>query len=127
MVATVADELHVAFPSHTFLHKTSHPNTTLYSAIHKAAVQPAAVQNMVWRAFQLLAPFTAYGDFRNCTRQNHGTAGNREAGGFVNSAVTPNGCDVTVQLTNDCDNFADCHPIKINHIKLLLQFIYQRF
>ena len=34
------------------------------------------------------APFMAYGSFRNCTRQNHGTAGNREAGGFVNSAVT---------------------------------------
>ena len=57
------------------------------SPIHKAAVRPAAVQNMVWRAFQLPAPFTAYGDFRNCTRQNHETAGNREAGGFVNSAV----------------------------------------
>ena len=40
------------------------------------------------RSFQLLAPFTAYGSFRNCTRQNHGTAGNREAGDFVNSAVT---------------------------------------
>ena len=39
------------------------------------------------RPFQLPAPFTAYGSFRNCTRQNHGTAGNREAGGFVNSAV----------------------------------------
>ena len=38
-------------------------------------------------SFQLLAPFTAYGSFRNCTRQNHGTARNREAGGFVNSAV----------------------------------------
>ena len=37
--------------------------------------------------FQLPAPFMAYGSFRNCTRQNHGTAGNREAGGFVNSAV----------------------------------------
>ena len=33
------------------------------------------------------APFMAYGSFRNCTRQNHGTAGNREAGGFVNSTV----------------------------------------
>ena len=32
-------------------------------------------------------PFMAYGSFRNCTRQNHGTAGNREAGGFLNSAV----------------------------------------
>ena len=37
--------------------------------------------------FQPLAPFTAYGSFRNCTRQNHGTAGNHEVGGFVNSAV----------------------------------------
>ena len=39
------------------------------------------------RSFQLPVPFTAYGSFRNCTRQNHGTAGNHEAGGFVNSAV----------------------------------------
>ena len=38
-------------------------------------------------SFQPPAPFTAYGSFRNCTRQNHGTAGNREASGFVNSAV----------------------------------------
>ena len=38
--------------------------------------------------FQPPALFTAYGSFRNCTRQNHGTVGNREAGGFVNSAVT---------------------------------------
>ena len=30
----------------------------------------------------------AYGSFRNCPRQNHGMAGNSEAGGFVNSAVT---------------------------------------
>ena len=37
--------------------------------------------------FQPLAPFTAYGSFRNYTEQNHGTAGNREAGSFVNSAV----------------------------------------
>ena len=57
------------------------------SAIHKAAVRPAAVQNVVWRAFQLQAPFMAYGGFRNWTRQNHGMAGNREAGSFVNSAV----------------------------------------
>ena len=33
------------------------------------------------------APFRAYGSFRNCTRQNQGTAGNHEVGGFVNSAV----------------------------------------
>ena len=38
--------------------------------------------------FQLPAPFTAYGSFRNCTRQNHGTATNLEASGFVNSTVT---------------------------------------
>ena len=37
--------------------------------------------------FQPLAPFTAYGSFRNYTEQNHGTAGNREAGSFVNSAI----------------------------------------
>ena len=37
--------------------------------------------------FQPPAPFTAYGSFRNCTRQNHGTARNHEASGFVNSAV----------------------------------------
>ena len=61
--------------------------TMIYSAIHKAAVRPAAVQNVVWRVFQLPAPFMAYGGFRNYTRQNHGMAGNHEAGGFVNSAV----------------------------------------
>ena len=38
--------------------------------------------------FLQAAPFTAYGSFRNCTRQNHGTAGNREAGGFGNGAVS---------------------------------------
>ena len=59
------------------------------STIHKAVARPATVQNVVWRAFQLPAPFMAYGGFRNCTRQNHGTVRNREASGFVNSAVTP--------------------------------------
>ena len=59
---------------------------TIYSAIHKAAGRRSASS---WNEFQLPAPFTAYGGFRNCTRQNHGTAGNREAGGFVNSAVKP--------------------------------------
>ena len=57
-------------------------NSAVNRAIHKATVWPAAIQNVVWRP----APFTAYGGFRNCTRQNHGTAGT-EAGGFVNSAV----------------------------------------
>ena len=37
--------------------------------------------------FLLVAPFMAYGSFRNCTRQNHGTSQNCEAGSFVNSAV----------------------------------------
>ena len=41
-------------------------------------------------SFQPLAPFTAYGSFRNCTRQNHGMARNHEASGFVNSAVSDN-------------------------------------
>ena len=51
-------------------------------AIHKSTVRPATIQNVP-------APFTAYGGFRNCTRQNHGTAGNHEASGFVNSTVKP--------------------------------------
>ena len=59
---------------------------SLYSAIHKAGgrrlERPPG-------SFQLPAPFTAYRSFRNCTRQNRGTAANREVGGFVNSAVNP--------------------------------------
>ena len=59
------------------------------SAIHKATSRRSAGSwNNPQGSFQLLAPFMAYESFRNCTRQNHGTAGNREAGGFVNSAVT---------------------------------------
>ena len=59
-----------------------------YSAIHKAAGRRSAGGwNDPQGLFQLPAPFTAYGSFRNCTRQNHGTAGNCEAGGFVNSTV----------------------------------------
>ena len=38
--------------------------------------------------FLLAAPFTAYGSFRNCTRQNHGMTRNSEASSIVNSAVT---------------------------------------
>ena len=58
------------------------------SAIHKATSRHSAGGwNDPGGSFQLLAPFTAYGSFRNCTRQNHGMAGNCEAGGFVNSAV----------------------------------------
>ena len=63
----------------------------LNSAIHKTAGRRSAGG---WNdpppprgSFQPPAPFTAYGSFRNCTRQNHGMAGNREASGFVNSAV----------------------------------------
>ena len=60
------------------------------SAIHKAAGRcPSGSWNDPQGLFQPPAPFTAYGSFRNCTRQNHGTAGNREAGGFVNSTVNP--------------------------------------
>ena len=55
-----------------------------YGAIHKAAGQQLEPPP---GPFQPPAPFTAYGSFRNFTRQNHGTAGNRTAGGFVNSAV----------------------------------------
>ena len=60
-----------------------------YSAIHKAAGQAFfPVGTTPKGPFQLRAPFTAYGSFRNCTRQNHGMARNREASVFVNSAVT---------------------------------------
>ena len=63
-------------------------NSVCNSAIHKAAGRRSAGGwNDPQGSFQPLAPFTAYGSFRNCTRQNHGTAGNCEAGGFVNSAA----------------------------------------
>ena len=59
------------------------------SAIHTAAGRRSAGGwNDPQGSFQPPAPFTAYGSFRNCTRQNHGMARNREASGFVNSAVT---------------------------------------
>ena len=81
---------------------------TPYSAIHKAAglmvpghsmmavtalfTKPLARhspgRNDPQGPFQLLAPFMAYGSFKNCTRQNHGSAGNHEASGFVNSDVS---------------------------------------
>ena len=56
----------------------------IYSAFHKAAVQPAAVQNGVWRAFCMVASFDTLGIIPVKTS---GTAVNREAGSFVNSAV----------------------------------------
>ena len=60
-----------------------------YSAIHKAAGRRSAGGwNDPKGSFQPPAPFTAYGSFRNCTRQNLGTARNREASSFVNSAVS---------------------------------------
>ena len=60
-----------------------------YSTIHKApGRRSAGGWNDPQGSFQLPAPFMAYGGFRNCTRQNHGMAGNCEASGFVNSTVT---------------------------------------
>ena len=65
------------------------PAAVTYSTIHKAASRHSASSwNDPQGSFQPPAPFTAYGSFRNCTRQNHGTARNPEAGGFVNSTVT---------------------------------------
>ena len=49
---------------------------------------PAGGWNHPVGSFQPPATFMAYGSFRNCTRQNHATAGNCEAGGFVYSTVT---------------------------------------
>ena len=64
--------------------------------------------------FQPPAPFTAYGSFRNCTRQNHGTAGNREAGGFVNSAVS---IDVIVKYNSTNKYICLCHIQLNRHAK----------
>ena len=91
------------------------------SAIHKASIWPATVQNVVWRAFQLPAPFTAYGGFRNCTRQNHGTAGNREAGGFVNSAVRSRSFVNSAVTGNASNTFVVCSnppPCRSNFVNL---------
>ena len=53
--------------------------------------KPPARRSPSWNnpqgPFQPPAPFTAYGSFRNCTRQNYGMAGNREVDSFVNSTV----------------------------------------
>ena len=46
------------------------------SAIHKAAgSRSASSWNYSQGSFQPPAPFSAYGSFRNCTRQNHGIPG----------------------------------------------------
>ena len=55
------------------------------SAIHKAAVRPAAVQNNLRRSFLPMDTFLFH---RNYTRQTSGMAVNREAAGFVNSTVS---------------------------------------
>ena len=50
---------------------------------------PAGGWNNLQGSFQPPAHFKAYGSFRNCTRQNHGTTGNPEASSSVNSTVRP--------------------------------------
>ena len=62
---------------------------TVTALFIKLPARRSAGRNDPQISFQPLAPFMEYGSFRNCTRQNHGTAGNREAGFFVNSAVRP--------------------------------------
>ena len=58
-----------------------------YSAIHKVAVRPAAVQNDLRRSFLLAAPIDSQLTFFCSTGIVPGKAGNGSAGGFVNSAV----------------------------------------
>ena len=83
------------------------------SAIHKAAIQHSASGwNDAQMSFQPPAPFMAHGSFRNSTRQNHGMAGNREAGGFVNSAVT--------KLSVNDDR--PLHPGVFSQISILIPF-----
>ena len=63
---------------------TTVPLTALFT---KPLARQSPSRNDPQRPFQPHGPFMAYGSFRNCTRQNYGTAGNREASGFVNSSV----------------------------------------
>ena len=59
------------------------------SAIHKAAVQCSAGGWNDLRDHFSHPPHSRLKEiFRNCPRQSHGMAGNREAGGFVNSVVS---------------------------------------
>ena len=60
---------------------------------------PTRVSHLTALFTKPLATFMAYGSFRNSTRQNHGMAGNLEAGGFVNSAVKQ-----PLPINLNCDN-----------------------
>ena len=72
-------------------HKSTHSDPRSSLSITALLTNPPIVVLSGWShpqgPFQPPAPFTAYGSFRNFTRQNHGMAGNREAGSFVNSTV----------------------------------------
>ena len=63
-------------------------NSTVTALFKKLLARHSPRRNDAQGPFQLLAPFMAYGSFRNCTRQNHGIAGNHEAGSFVNNGVS---------------------------------------
>ena len=61
--------------------------TSNNSAIHKAAVRPAAIQNDLRRSFLLAAPIDSQWTLFCSTGIVPGKAGNGSADGFVNSAV----------------------------------------
>ena len=57
------------------------------STIHKATVQPAAIENNLWRSFLPVAPNDSQWTLFCSTGIIRGTAVNRETTGFVSSAV----------------------------------------
>ena len=62
------------------------------SAINKALVTGQSLQNgkkCHWHKLRDLFPIHSFTDFQELYQSNHGTVGNREAGGFVSSAVSP--------------------------------------
>ena len=85
---------------------TRPPDTTVHaafnSAIHKATVRPAAVQNDLRRSFLPAAPIDSQWTFFCSTGIVPGKAGNGSAGGFVNSAVRPR------NLTSEQDGGSCC-------------------
>ena len=65
-----------------------------YSAIHKAAVWPATVQNDLRRSFLLVAPIDSQWTLFCSTGIVPGKAGNGSAGSFVNRAVKNTLCQL---------------------------------
>ena len=63
------------------------PRSAFTALFTKLPARRSPGWNYLRDPFLPAAPFMAYGTFRNCPRQNHGMAGNREAGDHVNSNI----------------------------------------